>query len=246
MSPAKKYRVLLADDSSSCRKLLKLFISNREELDLVATAEDGEQALEFIKEDNFDLAILDIHMPEYSGIEIIENFHRDNIPYVIFATGKSEHALEAFDLGAIDYLLKPIEAGRFNKAIDRFLNTITGEKYLDTYTDKLSFYEQGKLYTIDHDSVVYISSNGKHSIIHCTDRDYETAMLLKDIHEKVPEEKFIRIHKKHLVNLKFIHCLEYDKSGYYNIFLNDEDETNLPIGRTYTLSVKEAISQNSN
>lgn len=240
MVSERKYTVLLAEDDQTDRDILIHFIGNREELELVSIVEDGKEALEQVKEEFFDLLILDVNMPGYSGVEVVEKLDKDEMPYIIFSTGRSEYAMQAFEFGAVDYLLKPFAFERFEKAIEKFLDTIAGKKLRgeEGMPKNLIFTESGKHFSIPFDKVIYFSSSGKRSVIHCVDRDYETAMLLKEIQEDLPEKKFHRIHKQHIVNLDFISGIKYEKSGYYTVFLSDEDETSLPVGRHSVEKIK--------
>ncbi len=243
MLSGRKYTVLLAEDDFTDREILTQFIKGREELNLVSSVENGKEALELAQEEYFDLLILDVNMPEYTGVEVVEKLDKDEMPYIIFSTGMSDYAMQAFEFGAVDYLLKPFSFERFEKAIEKFLDTIAGKHIRgeESAPRNFLFIESGKHFSIPFDKIVYFSSSGKHSIVHCIDRDYETAMLLKEIQEALPELKFYRIHKQHIVNMQFISGIKYEKSGYYTVFLNDEDETSLPVGRHSVDVLKNAL-----
>jgi pyridoxamine 5'-phosphate oxidase len=106
----------------------------------------------------------------------------------------------------------------------------------------LSFNEKEYHYHLDFNNIIYLSSTKKHSIIHTENRDYETAYLLKNITGKLPPEKFIRIQKQYIVNLKYLDRIEYYKGGRYIAYLKDSDDTILPVGRKYVSALKEKMS----
>ena len=128
MAQKKAYRVLIVEDDKWSRELIAEWVSMREELHLVARAENGAQALDIIQTekargaDAIDLILLDIQMPGMTGLEFLERIEEP--PFVIFTTAHEGYAARAFDVGAVDYLLKPITRERFDRAIDRFIKTV--------------------------------------------------------------------------------------------------------------------------
>jgi|GEM_PF-1277149 len=243
MKNQRSYTVLLAEDNPIDRDILINFIERKTELNLLSVIENGKEALEQAQEEYFDLLILDVNMPDLSGVEVVQNLDKDEMPYIIFSTALAEYALQAFEFGAVDYILKPFAYERFEKAIEKFLDTIAGKETRteESQPQKFVFTEDGKHFSIPFNDIIYFSSNGKRSIVHSIDRDYETPLLLKDIHGKLPDDRFQRIHKKHILNIKFSSGLKYEKSGYYTVFLNDEDETSLPVGRHSVDPLKEYL-----
>ncbi len=114
-----KFSVIIAEDELPARKLLEKFVDNHPNLLLARTVNNGQDALETLEAETFDLLLLDINLPVMSGIEILEQL--ETTPYVIFTTANEEYAVKAFDIGAIDYLLKPFTQKRFNKAVERYI-----------------------------------------------------------------------------------------------------------------------------
>ncbi len=105
----------------------------------------------------------------------------------------------------------------------------------------LAFKEGGLVKVVEYREIIYLSSSGKRTIIHTDKNDYETAQLFKEIEKKLPANVFIRIHKQYIVNLRYIGRLRYFMGGRYIVYLADEDESNLPVGRTYTAVLKEKL-----
>ncbi len=237
----KKYTVLIVEDMIDARELIASFVEKRPELTLKATARNGEEALKLLRENNYDLALMDIHLPILSGIEVMEKL--DRLPYIIFTTAYDNYAIKAFELGAIDYLLKPIEEERFNRAIHRFtrITSSGGTEAASTRDVALSFRENRRVCLVPHEDIIYCSAHGKHCIIHTEEKDFDASMMLKDAEEKLPPDSFLRIHKGFIVNTHAIASLIHDQGGQYIARIRDADDTVLPVGRAYVQNLKEKL-----
>ena len=237
----KVYSVLIAEDELPARELLVDYLLTRSELKLSGIAKDGEEALEKISSEKYDLVLLDIHLPVLSGIEVLERLKK--FPYVIFTTAYDKYAIKAFEIGAIDYLLKPFTLERFQQSIDKFINNKKNnyEHVSSTNGLGMSFREKGRHHLLPYKEIIYLSSSGKHTIIHTEEKDFETSILLKEVENKLPDDTFIRIHKQFMVNVQYISVLEYYIGGQYIAFLKDKDENTLPVGRKYVSDLKEKL-----
>ncbi len=232
----------IVEDEQPARELLIEYVLLREELKLEGMAQNGEDAVQKLLKKNYDLLFLDISLPVISGIEVLDKL--DSFPYVIFTTAFDQYAIKAFDLGAVDYLLKPFTLDRFNQAVDKALSIIKGEKpYFDSPKSLgLSFKENNKHYIIAFDDIVYLSSNAKQTVVHTEMRDFETQQLLKDLGIKLPEDHFIRIHKQFIVNLSYVSRMEYTIGGQYEATLKDDEMTKLPVGVKYAPDMKKKLN----
>lgn len=175
------FSVLIVEDMLDARELMSTYVERRPELILKGTARNGEDALKLLETDEFDLVLLDIHLPLLSGIEIMERLK--NPPYIIFTTAYDNYAIKAFDLGAIDYLLKPIEEERFNTAIDRFIQFSKNNEPLHAGTEEvaISFRENRRVCLVPFEDIIYCSAHGKHCIIHTEEKDFDASMMLKEV-----------------------------------------------------------------
>ncbi|TGN17288.1 LytR/AlgR family response regulator transcription factor [Leptospira idonii] len=238
------YSVLIIEDEYPARMLMMDYVMNCPELKLAGIAEDGAKALQLMKEKNFDLVFIDINLPAMSGIEIIKSVPRSGT-FFILTTAYSEFAVQAFDLEALDYLLKPFSFDRFRKSVDKALrfwkDAETNNKQIQETGTHLSFSSESATHILAYEEIHFISANNKSSVIHTESKDYETAKLLKELEEKLPDKQFIRIHKGYLVNLNFVTSLRYDKGGAYTVQLKNEDETVLPVGRSFAQTLKDAL-----
>lgn len=241
MAENEAYRVMIVEDEAPARELLVDCIAARSELRLAGVARDGKEALEKLAPGGYDLLFLDVDLPFLSGIEVLEKLASP--PHVIFTTGYDRYAIRAFDVGAVDYLLKPYTAERFNQAVDKFI-AMKGEgggaspgKNLG-----LSFREEGKHYLLSYDDIIYLSSHGKHTIIHTEERDFETPSVLKNIEPRLDPSLFVRIHKQYVANLRFVSHIQYVMGGQYQAHFKDRDETSLPVGRAFAPALKQFLS----
>jgi DNA-binding LytR/AlgR family response regulator len=234
------YSVFIAEDEEMAINSLLEFITSRSELRLAGISKNGDEALEKLTVSRFDLLILDIHLPHLSAIEVLEGITWT--PFVIFTTAHDQYAIKAFDIGAVDYLIKPFSIQRFNRAIDKFImlydHKIEKER---KYPVGFSFKDKGKYRVVPYKDIVYFSSHAKNTIIHTDKQDYESMILLKDIEIKLPPDNFRRVHKQFIVNINYIESLEYYLGGQYMAYLNDVDETSIPIGKKYAPILKEIL-----
>ncbi len=240
----KDLRVVIVEDEAPTRDLLIKYILKRPELKLVGYSGDGMDALELLKQTEVDLVFLDINLPRMSGLEILNNLER--LPYVIFSTALPDKAVEAYEFGAIDYLLKPFSQDRFDKSVNRALQFFSQKEGEKDAAKKnaigLFIMEKGNHFLVPYSEIIYITSHDNNSIVHTTSRDYETYSSLKTMEERLPDTEFVRIYKKFIINLKFLFRIESDQAGNYTVYLKDEDETSLPVGRKYIARIKELMS----
>ncbi|PJZ52101.1 LytR/AlgR family response regulator transcription factor [Leptospira adleri] len=242
-NPNKEWKAIIVEDEAPTRELLVNFCLSRPELKLCKVAKDGEEAFQFLQEESFDLAFLDINLPVMSGLEVLEKL--ENPPYVIFVTAFRDKAIDAFELGALDYLLKPFSKDRFYKAVDRaveFLQNKKSQSSGNAFNEHgLFILEKENYFLIPYTDIIYIASRDNFSVIHTEEREYITYKSLKSLEAKLPSNQFLRIYKQYIINLQKLSHLQSDTMGNYVVYLKDEDETQLPVGRKYIAKIKELL-----
>ena len=217
-----KYKVLIVDDEFLARKLLSDYVSKIDSLELVGTCSNAFEAMSMLQKCNVDIMLLDIHMPDITGMELIQSMQK--VPTFIFNTAYSEYALESYDLGAVDYLLKPIGFPRFfqaiNKAIEKIdRNNPAGENSdqeskseavleVKPTNDFLTVKADYKIYKINFSDLLFIEGQHEYVTFHTKTRRITALYSLKNLEEQLPSDKFLRIHKSYIVSFHFIEDIE--------------------------------------
>lgn len=237
-----QYSVIIVEDETPSREILKKNLSEFPEFKLQNIARNGKDALQILNENKYDLLFLDINLPLMSGLEVLDNLKKD-LPYIIFVTGYDKYAMKAFEIGAIDYLLKPYTKERFRQSINRFISFKKENKRYDLNYEKhcLPFKENRTQCLVAFNDIIYISSHGKHTVVHTEEKDFDSATLMKDIESKLIPDMFMRIHKQYIINIYYITKLKSSSGGRYIAILKDSDENALPVGRIFMQPLKKKL-----
>lgn len=225
-------RVLIADDELLARKRLTRLLGALPEVELVGECISGEAVLAKMAEPEteVDVLILDIQMGELSGVETMGLL--PDGPIILFATAHSEYAVDAFDGGAADYLLKPVEPARLKKALDRARERLSQRQAPQpsaTGPDRLAVPTRKGIMLIDPNTVQYALIEGESVILKTDSARFITDFRIADIEKKLPPERFERVHRKALLNLEAVATLEPLESGGY--YAHTKDGAKLPVSR---------------
>ena len=211
-----KYNVIIVDDEYLARKLLQDYVSKVESLQLVATCSNAFEAMEALANNTVDIMLLDIQMPDLTGMELVKGLEKK--PAVIFTTAYSEYAVDAFNLAVVDYLLKPFDFPRFFQAVRKAIGNVqpkaeeTTKQAADISksNDFITVKADYKLYKINYDDLLFIEGQHEYVTFHTTQRRITALFALKDLEEILPKDKFVRVHKSYIVSFK--HIQDLDKS----------------------------------
>ena len=211
-----KYNVIIVDDEYLAQKLLQDYVSKVDVLQLVATCSNAFEAMEALKNNVVDIMLLDIQMPDLTGLELVKSLEKK--PAIIFTTAYSEYAVDAFNLAVSDYLLKPFDFPRFFQAINKAIGNVVPKtelapKAADTISksnDFITVKADYKLYKINYDDLLFIEGQHEYVTFHTTQRRITALFALKDLEEMLPKERFVRVHKSYIVSFK--HIQDLDKS----------------------------------
>ena len=203
-------KVLIVDDELLARKRLTRLLTAMSDVELVGECTDGQGMLVRIGEEpRPDVVLLDINMPGLTGVEAMELWPEDG-PTIIFTTAHAEHAVAAFEGGAVDYLLKPVEAGRLKKALERVLRPAPPAP--DT---RLPLATRGGVVLLSAKEIRCALIEGE-SVVLQTDRGrFFTDLRLSDLEERLPAADFLRVHRRALVNMRRVLRMETLASGGY-------------------------------
>ena len=213
---SEKYQVVIVDDEYLARKLLQDYVSKVDSLQLVATCSTGMEAMNVLKENKVDIVLLDIQMPDLTGLEMVRMM--DPKPAVVFTTAYSEYAVDAFGLGVVDYLLKPFDFPRFFQAINKIISPqpqrlekdevhVEQDEVKDA-NDYIVVKADYKLYKINYDDLLYIEGQHEYVTFHTTERRITALFALRNLEEILPEDRFVRVHKSFIVSFKHIQDLD--------------------------------------
>jgi two-component system LytT family response regulator len=245
MNRPEPVRVLIADDEPLARRKLRGFLTRHDGFELVGEAADGSEAATAIADLEPDLVLLDIHMPGLDGFEVLSACGEAELPSVVFVTAYDEHAVQAFDVGAIDYLLKPIDAERFSEALDRVLERRrSGERphgalaealaRLGARTSSIERFlvrKRTRSLFVNARDVVWIEGAGNYVRLHVEGAQHSIRATLSELERRLDASRFVRIHKSTIVTLERIDRLEPWSHGDQLVILTDG--TNLRMSRRY-------------
>ncbi|WP_439182046.1 LytR/AlgR family response regulator transcription factor [Carboxylicivirga taeanensis] len=221
------YKALIIDDEPPARSIIRAYLKKHAEIEVAGECANGFEAIKAIKEVQPDILFLDIQMPKISGLELLEVIEEPL--HVIFSTAYDEYALKAFELDAVDYLLKPYDEKRFDAALEKVLVKIrTGElvhKQLDPLTvsqqsqlERIVVKKGTKLEVISLDNLLYIEAHDDYVMLHTAGGHYLKSKTMKYFEQHLPENRFVRTHRSYIVNVEKIERLEpYDKDTFLAI-----------------------------
>lgn len=237
-------RTLIIEDEPLARDVLRSFIAKRTDIELVGEAMDGLAGIRLIDDLIPDLLLLDISLPECSGIEVLHRITRN--PAVIFTTAFDTYALTAFELGAFDYLLKPLQAERFNVAIDRVVerlrsteNEPTIQERIDTnlegaYLERFFVRHRGQTLPVLTSEVLRFEADDDYTAIHLKGKRYLIHIPLREVEKRLNPQSFLRVHRSNIVNLNHIRrAVQVDRR--FAIELSDGSLVTASRSRTSTI-----------
>ncbi|MBF4508609.1 response regulator transcription factor [Flavobacterium sp. JLP] len=227
-------KCIIVDDEPAAHYVLANYIKQNPQLELVFQGYNGIEAMDYLRENHVDLMFLDINMPEISGMELLKII--PNHPKTILTTAYSEFALESYDYGVIDYLLKPIYFPRFLKAIDRFFSTENVKiKEDEIIVNTVSVKVDGYFMDIELEQLLFAQSFGNYVKLHTIKRTYLASITTSELEKCLPEKSFMRIHKSYIVALDKIEVTEKD----FVVIKNEK----LPIGITYKRELLDRVKK---
>jgi DNA-binding LytR/AlgR family response regulator len=209
---------IIVDDESNALDVLESYITKIEFLNLVGRCADAGQAAEVMQSKHVDVIFLDIDIPELSGIDFLRTL--DPKPKVIFTTAHREHAIDAFELNAVDYLLKPFSMERFSDAVQRLLPENTPFS-----GSQLTVYHNRKHVNVDIESICYIQALGNYVKVNTTTDTLITYESIANLLDRLPTAMFVQVHKSFIVNRARI-------KAYTSLYVT-VNGTDIPIGRTF-------------
>jgi DNA-binding LytR/AlgR family response regulator len=238
--------VMIIDDEPLALDVLETYIAKMPDLKLVGRCSNALEANEVLRKNDIDLIFLDIQMPQVSGVDFIKAL--ENPPMFIFTTAYSNYALEGYELNAVDYLLKPISIDRFMKAVNKALSQFelrhredaSGESGAAEGQDFFFVKADKKLVKIKYDEILYIEGLKDYVIIRLEQGRVVTLQTMKSLEDKLPLNKFKRIHRSYIVSIDKIHAVDGTSVDVYE----KGQIKQLPIGKNYKDEILEIVNKN--
>ena len=225
----KRWKCVIADDEPIARDIIQSYCAHLPNLEVVASVSNALEAKAALSKENIDILFLDINMPVMSGISFLKTLK--NPPQVIFTTAYKEFAVDAFDLAACDYLLKPFSLERFIVAVDKAVEhlqhkpAVLQENISSTSEDSIFIRTEGKIYKILQNDMLYAEASGNYTKIVTVNNIFMPAMTFSNAEELLPKQLFVRVHRSFIVNKNKISHIEGNR-----VFIG---KTEIPIGSNY-------------
>ena len=229
-------RVLIVDDEAHARERLRRLLDDDATVDVVGECASGAEAVAAVSRLAPDLMLLDVQMPELDGLEVVRAIPAADLPLVIFVTAYDEHAVEAFDLHAVDYVLKPAEGPRLFAALARArlrvrdeareqqrdaVDAVMGLREGRLAGDRLLVRHDGQLYPIRAREIIYIEAEGNYARLHLAERTFLVRETMTHLEQRLDPSQFARIHRSTIVNLDAIKELQPWFGGDYIALLKN-------------------------
>jgi two-component system LytT family response regulator len=245
-------RILVVDDEPLAREGVVFQLRNERDVEIVAECENGSEAIRAIKAHKPDLVFLDIRMPKVSGFDVIEEVGTDSMPLVIFLTAYDEHAVEAFRLNALDYLLKPLDKNRFQESLQRARKQVGKERAAvqgaqlngllaalaagkapvsAEVPPRIAVKVAGQVHFFRPEEIDWVESEGDYVNVHTAQRSHLVRETMQALEQRLEPYGFARIHRSAIVNLDRIGKLVAADNGDYEVLLGKG--LSLKVGRNY-------------
>lgn len=231
-------KALLVDDEVPARSELRFLLGEVGGVEVIGEAGCASEALQLIKAIPYDVVFLDVSMPGLSGIELAEALTSlDHPPAIVFVTAHSEHAVDAFEVAAADYLVKPVEARRLRMAIER----ITPAAEIAPKVERIPVEKAGKKLLLNVGDIYHVVAKDDYSYIYTDGERYLSTLSLADLENKLGAQGFFRVHRRFLVNLAHVQEVAPMYGGTMELALRDQAKTRVPVSRRRAPALKRAL-----
>jgi two-component system LytT family response regulator len=257
MSGARCIRALIVDDESLARERIRDMLAADPEIEVLADCSNGQEALEAIKQHSPDLVFLDVEMPGMDGFAVLEALQPATLPVIIFVTAYDQYAVKAFEVYALDYLLKPFDKERFEKALARVKSHIRHEKSENLTERILSALEEiktkpvhlermvikmnGHVFFVKTEEIDWLEAEGNYVRLHAGKESYLLRDTISALESQLDPKRFVRVHRSAIVNVDRIQELQPWFHGEYRIILREGVQ--LTLSRSYREKLHELLGR---
>ena len=239
-----RFSVLIVDDERLARTLLEEYVAKMPVLRWEGSCANAMQAMAVMQQKTIDILLTDIEMPELTGVEFVENLSYH--PSIIFTTAYSQYAIDGYDLGVVDYLLKPFPFDRFVKAVNKAIERIQLIRAANTnmamqqtqsqsqsQPDYMMVRADRRLYKVKYEDLLYVEGQQEYVTFHTKQRNITAFYSLKGLMEELPKDQFVRIHKSYIVSIRQVEIVGADSVTVAGV--------ELPIGPSYRESAMRTL-----
>lgn len=254
MTTDKKLQVLIVDDERAARQRLEDLLAREADVEVVGQATNGREAIEAMGRLAPDLVFLDVQMPGLTGLDVVREVGPEHMPAVVFVTAYDQYAIEAFDVAAIDYLLKPYDDERFGQALargreklaaqaandlQRRLATLLGGESAPAapgtaqsrYLERIGVDMRGQMRIVPVERIDFIRASGSYAELHVGEDTFVIREQMQALEERLDPSRFFRIHRSTIVQLDRVESLKYSAGGDYAVRLGDGRHLRVSRGR---------------
>jgi two-component system LytT family response regulator len=260
LHPPRPVRTLVVDDEPLAREKIRGFVESDPEIEIVGECSNGAEAVEAVRRLAPDLVLLDVQMPEQGGFEVLEALNGTRPPAVIFVTAYDQYAVRAFEVNALDYLLKPFDRERFEAAMARAKEHLRGakaaapgidRKILDLleelraekrYVERLVVKDGGRVFFLETEEIDWVEAEGNYINVHTSKKSHLLRDTISGLEAQLDPRKFVRIHRSAIVNIGRIKELQPWTHGEYHVILRDG--TQLTLSRNYRENLRNVLGNN--
>jgi two-component system, LytTR family, response regulator len=236
---AKKIRTLIVDDEPLARVNLAVLLRRDREVEIVGECGSGMEALAEIRRARPDLVFLDVQMPECDGFDVLEMLGKDLPQAVVFVTAYDQYALRAFEAGALDYLLKPFDNARFDRALERAKERISHGRDLPQRMERIAIKSSGEVSFLRVSEIDWIEAADYYACLHAGTKTHLLRRSMAELEQELDPNIFCRIHRSTIVNVNRVGGLKLGEDGEYDVLL--ENGTRLRLSRRYRKQVQNRL-----
>jgi two-component system, LytTR family, response regulator len=241
---SRKIRALIVDDEPLARSNLSVLLRRDPEIEIAGECGSGAEALAEIRKARPDLVFLDVQMPECDGFDVLEMLGKDLPPAVVFVTAYDQYALRAFEAGALDYLLKPFDNARFDRALDRAKQRIASSfgKGTPQPLERLAIKSVGQVSFVKVSEIDWIEAADYYACLHVGAKSHLLRRSMAELEQELDPAVFSRIHRSTIVNLDRVRGLKLGEDGEYDVLL--ENGTKLRLSQRYRKQLQSRLGVN--
>lgn len=237
--PEINIRTLIVDDEPLARSNLRVLLRSDPQIEVIAECSSGVEAIQQIRRSKPDLLFLDVQMPECDGFDVLAQLGADQPKGIVFVTAHDQYALRAFEAGALDYLLKPFDNARFERALQRAKQNLQRTTESHTKVERIIVKSAGQIVFVKYAEIDWIEAADYYSCLHVAAKSHLLRRSMAELENELDPSHFCRIHRSAIVNLSRVKSLRIGRDGEYEVLLETGDAVRL--SRRYRAQLQQRL-----